>query len=191
MSTGDRSGRRPTQSRVVRREWQSIQGGREMRAFATWLLALVLAAAPAMAGTGSGDKDSSTKPNDDTKSATTTTNSSDKPATPAAAPAAAPSSLESELQPLRELIEAQSKQLQEQNQQLRLQQQRMQIMETELSSSSSKGPNAGENTDSSMSAPQSRVIAMYNAVPIDTTMTGAGHGVHTALRSRHRGVRVL
>jgi hypothetical protein len=159
-----------------------------MRAFATWLLALGLAAAPAMAGTGSGDKDSSTKPNDDTKSATTTTNSSDKPATPAAVPAAAPSSLESELQQLRELIEAQSKQLQEQNQQLRLQQQRMQIMETELSSSSSKGPNAGENTDSSMSAPQSRVIAMSNAVPIDTTMTGAGQGTEDAYQIHFKGI---
>src|SRR5580704_8022368 len=141
-----------------------------MRAFATWLLALGLVASPAMAGTGSGDKDSTTaKPADDTKSAPKT-DSTDKPA----ATTAVPANLESELQQLRELIEAQSKQLQEQNQQMKLQQQRMQIMETELTSSSSKGPNAGENTDSSMSAPQSRVIAMSSAMPIDTTQAGAG-----------------
>ncbi len=160
-----------------------------MRAFATWLLALGLAAMPAMAGTGSGDKDSSAKPNDDTKSASTTTNSSDKPAATAAAPAAVPSGLESELQQLRELIEAQSKQLSEQNQQLRLQQQRMQIMETELSnSSSSKDANSGENADSSMSAPQSRAIAMSNAVPIDTTMTGAGQGNEDAYQIHFKGI---
>jgi hypothetical protein len=157
-----------------------------MRAFATWLLALGLAAAPAMAGTGSGDKDSSSKPNDDTKSATTTTNSSDKPA--AAPAAAAPSSLESELQQLRELIEAQSRQLQEQNQQLRLQQQRMQIMETELTSSSSKGPAAGENADSSMSAPASRSILVNNAVPIDSTMAGEGQGTEDAYQIHFKGI---
>jgi hypothetical protein len=124
-----------------------------MRAFATMLLALGLAASPVMAGTGSGDKDkdsTTAKPAADTSA--TKTNSTDKPATPAAAP----SNLETELQQLRELIEAQSKQMQEQNQQLRLQQQRMQIMETELKSNTAPG----ENADTSMSAPDSRSIAV-------------------------------
>src|SRR5580704_5679904 len=126
-----------------------------MRAFATWLLALGLVASPAMAGTGSGDKDSTTaKPADDTKSAPKT-DSTDKPA----ATTAVPANLESELQQLRELIEAQSKQLQEQNQQMKLQQQRMQMMETELKSTTAPG----ENADSSMSAPDSRSIAVNPA----------------------------
>ena len=122
-----------------------------MRAFATMLLALGLAASPAMAGTGSGDKDKDTTPAkkaDDTKS-TPASNSSDKPATPAAMPAG----LETELQQLRELIEAQSKQLKDQNEEIRLQQQRMQIMENQLT-----GGAAGENADSSMSAPSSRAV---------------------------------
>jgi hypothetical protein len=136
-----------------------------------------------MAGTGSGDKDKDTTPAkkaDDTKS-TPASNSSDKPATPAAVPAG----LETELQQLRELIEAQSKQLKDQNEEIRLQQQRMQIMENQLT-----GGAAGENADSSMSAPSSRSIAVSNAVPmpIDSTMTGQGQGTEDAYQIHFKGI---
>ncbi|MGA8037498.1 MAG: hypothetical protein WA823_14000 [Candidatus Acidiferrales bacterium] len=154
-----------------------------MRAFATMLLALGLAASPAMAGTGSGDKDKDTTPAkkaDDTKS-TPASNSSDKPATPAAMPAG----LETELQQLRELIEAQSKQLKDQNEEIRLQQQRMQIMENQLT-----GGAAGENADSSMSAPSSRAVAVSNAVPvlIDSTAAGQGQGTEDAYQIHFKGI---
>jgi hypothetical protein len=136
-----------------------------------------------MAGTGSGDKDKDTTPAkkaDDTKS-TPASNSSDKPATPAAVPAG----LETELQQLRELIEAQSKQLKDQNEEIRLQQQRMQIMENQLT-----GGAAGENADSSMSAPSSRSVAVSNAVPvpIDSTVAGQGQGTEDAYQIHFKGI---
>ena len=125
-----------------------------MRAFASWLLVLGLAATPAMAGTG-GDKDSATaKPADDTSAKKT--DSTDKPAANSNNTTAVPAGLETELQQLRALLEAQSKQLQEQNQEIRLQQQRMQIMENEMKS---EAGTPGENADSSASAPMSRSIA--------------------------------
>src|ERR1700729_1372081 len=125
-----------------------------MRAFASWLLVLGLAATPAMAGTG-GDKDSATaKPADDTSAKKT--DSTDKPAANSNNTTAVPAGLETELQQLRALLEAQSKQLQEQNQEIRLQQQRMQIMENEMKS---EAGTPGENADSSASAPMGRSIA--------------------------------
>jgi hypothetical protein len=125
-----------------------------MRALATLLVALSLVASPAMAGTGSDDKDKDTtaaKPAGDASAAKSTEK--------AAATAAAPSSLESELQQMRELLEAQTKQLQEQNQALKVQQARMQELETELKSVSAPG----ENADTSASAPDSRAIRVVPA----------------------------
>jgi len=115
-----------------------------MRAFVAYLLALGLVAAPAMAATGSaGDKDkdntaaksSSTAATDNStatdkdKDASAATSKSE-PGTPGKT--AASSGLESELQQLRELLEAQSRQIQIQNEQMREQQDRMEAMEAEL-----------------------------------------------------------
>ncbi len=135
-----------------------------MRALATLLVALSLVATPVMAGTGSDDKDKDTtaaKPAGDASAA----KSNEK----AAAPAAASSSLESELQQMRELLEAQTKQLQEQNQALKVQQARMQELETELKSVSAPG----ENADTSMSAPDSRAIRV---VPASVSNNASNNG---------------
>jgi hypothetical protein len=113
-----------------------------MRIFVTWLLAFGMIVSPAMAGTdGAGDTKNTTASN-----TTNTTTAADKDkAGDSAAPAAktdaakpVPASLESELQQLRDLIEAQSKLLQAQSEQLKEQQQRMQVLESEVSSSSAR-----------------------------------------------------
>jgi TolA-binding protein len=126
--------------------WQSNFKEEVMRAFVAYLLALGLVAAPAMAATGSaGDKDkdntaakssttaaadnSTATDKDKDKDASTSASKSD-PATPGKT--AATSGLESELQQLRELLEAQSRQIQIQNEQMREQQERMESMEAEL-----------------------------------------------------------
>jgi hypothetical protein len=111
-----------------------------MRAFVANLLALGLIVSPAMARTSSdGDKDSaaaktsnavaasdktSDKASDaSAKTSTSTTETTAKPGS---------SGMESELQQLRELLEAQARQIQLQNQQMKEQQERMEAMEAEL-----------------------------------------------------------
>ncbi len=113
-----------------------------MRALVAYLLALGLVVMPATAAPGSsGDKDkdttaakSSSTAAADNSTATdkdaSTAASKSEPATPGKTAAA--SGLESELQQLRELLEAQSRQIQIQNEQMREQQQRMEAMEAEL-----------------------------------------------------------
>jgi hypothetical protein len=135
---------------MVRKMWQSNFKEEGMRAFVGYLLALGLVVMPAMAATGSaGDKDntaaksSSTAASDNAaaadKDASATASKSESkpepesksaPATPAST--AATSSVESELQQLRDLLEAQTKQIQIQNEQMREQQERMAAMEAEL-----------------------------------------------------------
>jgi hypothetical protein len=93
-----------------------------MRALATCILALGLVASPAMAnGAAPGDKDPAATSN------TTSTTAAQPANAPAPAAKAEPSSMEvaTELQQLRELLEAQAKQLQEQ-------QQKMQLLEEQL-----------------------------------------------------------
>jgi hypothetical protein len=106
-----------------------------MRLLVAWVMALGVAAMPAMAGTDragdGGNKDTSTPAKADT------TASKDKPADATAeskpnAPAKPASAVENELQQLRQLLEAQSRQLQAQSEQLKQQQDKMQAMEAEL-----------------------------------------------------------
>jgi hypothetical protein len=104
-----------------------------------WIAALGLVALPAMAGTGAtGAGGNSAGAN----SAPATTAAAQPASAPAASSKAAPAaaaaapSTENELQQLRELIEAQAKQLQEQNDQLREQQQQMQDLEDQVRASS-------------------------------------------------------
>ncbi|MGC2282679.1 MAG: hypothetical protein WA603_21885 [Candidatus Acidiferrales bacterium] len=137
-----------------------------MRAFVAYVLALGLAATPAMARANSpadGDKDSSaakasnaTAGVDKTADKTADT-TADKSATAAtssntAAPAkAATSGLENELQQLRDLIEAQSRQIALQNEQMKEQQERMESMELEMKA------DVAAHDSSYQPAPDSRV----------------------------------
>jgi hypothetical protein len=99
-----------------------------MRAILSWIIVLGLAAAPVLAGTGRAG-DEKEKPADGTAVAVKAdTVKSDAAAKPV------PAGLENELQQLRDLLEAQAKQLQLQNQQLKAQQQQMQSLEAELKS---------------------------------------------------------
>jgi len=105
-----------------------------------WIAALGLVALPAMAGTGATGAGGNSVAANSTASATTAAAqpASAPAASSKAAPAAAPASpsTENELQQLRDLIEAQAKQLQEQNDQLREQQQQMQDLEDQVRASS-------------------------------------------------------
>ena len=127
---------------IVRKMWQSNFKEEGMRALVAYLLALGLVAMPATAAArpaGENDKDN-TAAKSSSSASTDNATASDKdkdasvsksePATPGKTAAA--SGLESELQQLRELLEAQSRQIQIQNEQMREQQERMEAMEVEL-----------------------------------------------------------
>jgi hypothetical protein len=104
-----------------------------MRVLLSCVIALCLAAVPVKAGAGSpGDeKDATTtaKPGDTSKDKVADTSSASKNDS-SAKPGV--STMENELQQLRDLLEAQARQLQLQNEQLREQQQKMEAMEAEL-----------------------------------------------------------
>jgi hypothetical protein len=103
-----------------------------MRVLATCILALGIAASPVMAGTGtpsaagaSGSAEATAAPASSTPAA-----KSD----PAAKPEPSSLELQSELQQLRDLIEAQSKQLQQQNDALKAEQEKTEALERQLAS---------------------------------------------------------
>ena len=111
-----------------------------MRAFWLCIVALGLAVSPAMAGTGAGgDKDSA-----GTGAANTSAKSDP-------APAASPSSMEieNELQQMRDLLQAQSKELQQQDEQLREQKEQMRTLQDQLAAAK---PSANESS-SAVAAP--------------------------------------
>jgi hypothetical protein len=116
-----------------------------MRVFAAWILALGLAAAPVMAAGGSGDSNSPAAKSNADREAASKAKSSDgakateKPgASKASAPAKAePAEMEGELQQLRDLLEAQSKQLQQQSEQLQEQQKKMESLQQQLNATTS------------------------------------------------------
>jgi hypothetical protein len=142
-----------------------------MRVFITWLLALGLIVTPAMAGTdGAGDgKDTTASKTNDATAA------KDKPADAAAstsktnAPAATPASLETEIQQLRDLIEAQTKLLQAQSEQLKEQQHRMQLLESEVNTGGSSEAFAASANGS---APDSHTAGVAS-IPV-TGVPGSG-----------------
>jgi hypothetical protein len=187
--------------------WQSNFKEEVMRAFVAYLLALGLVAAPAMAATGSaGDKDkdntaaksSSTAASDNStatdkdKDASASTSKSE-PATPGKT--AASSGLESELQQLRELLEAQSRQIQIQNEQMREQQDRMEAMETELKvattprdTSYAPAPDSRvpKTADGSASAPRSR----FADFSIGTADGQAADAENNPIAIRYKGITI-
>src|SRR5271154_6457714 len=132
-----------------------------MRGLATTLLAIGLVVTPVTARTnGPGDNDNTTsKPAATDKTAdktsdvksTSSTSTTDASTTDASAKPAA-SAVETELQQVRELLEAQSKQIQMQMDQMKAQQQKMEMMEEEL-----KAANTPKDT-SYAAAPESRAF---------------------------------
>ncbi|MFY9691569.1 MAG: hypothetical protein WAJ86_16640 [Candidatus Acidiferrales bacterium] len=122
-----------------------------MRAFWLCIVALGLAVSPAMAGTGAGgDKDSAGN------GAANTAANSDP------APKESPSSLEieNELQQMRDLLQAQSKQLQQQDEQIKEQKEQMQTLQDQLTSAQ---PN-GDGTTSWVAAPVNAPIGPTTGV---------------------------
>ncbi|MGB8522707.1 MAG: FlxA-like family protein [Candidatus Acidiferrales bacterium] len=150
-----------------------------MRFFLTWLLAIGMILSPALAGTdGAGDAKNTTAST--TTNTTNTTTAAEKgktgesaataSKTEAAKPAA--SGVESELQQLRDLIEAQTKLLQSQSEQLKEQQQRMQVLESEVNSSSARD---GFVATSDSVDPDSHTAGVAST-PVDGIPTGRAGG---------------
>src|ERR1700732_1502408 len=133
-----------------------------MRVLAAWILALGLAVSPALAGTGgAGDgKDTTAAKANDNSATGETAGSSSAAAANSAAPAtsAAPASpsMENQLQQLRDLLEAQSRQIQAQNEKLRDQQRKTYQMEDQLRTVNSTVQNAG------LGANPSEAVGYYN-----------------------------
>jgi hypothetical protein len=160
-----------------------------MQGFAASILALCLAATPAMARAAAGDGTNNaagTTTTTASKDGTTTDKSPDKsaatnaPKADTAAPAAA-SNMENELQQLRDLLIAQSKELEATRQEMQQQQQRMEALENELKAEIPSRATAGE----SVSEPTTEPVAMNPAVPpasttIHNTTTGASAGTTVA-----------
>ena len=163
-----------------------------MRGLVTTLLAFGLAVTPVTARTsGPGDDNKPSKPasSDNTADKTgdktsdakagasiataATTDSTAKPAT---------SGVESELQAVRELLEAQAKQIQMQNDQMKAQQQKMEVMEEEL-----KAANTPKDT-SSASAPESRANN-YGSGVIGTA-DGQAPSVDNPIAIHYKGITI-
>ena len=125
-----------------------------MRALALWILAFGIAASPAIAraaGTGDDKDSTAAKPAGTAKAATDNktpdaSSKSDAPAKPASP------TMENELQQLRELLEAQSKQLQEQNDALKEQRHEMEAMQQNLRAVNAPLVNEGALPASSLAA---------------------------------------
>ncbi|HXA79220.1 MAG TPA: hypothetical protein VNV41_18955 [Candidatus Acidoferrales bacterium] len=136
-----------------------------MRVLATCIVALGLVVSPALAGAAApGDKDN--------PAANSNTTAGTQPATapsavakvdPAAKPEPSSSEVAAELQQLRDLLEAQSKQLQEQ-------QQKMQLLEEQLNASSA----ARENIVASPGAADPSAIGPVAGVAANTSVANAG-----------------
>jgi hypothetical protein len=105
-----------------------------MRVLAAWMVALVLVASPALAGTGgTGDASSAAaNANNGPAAKENAASASAAPATAATPAQPAPAGLDNQLQQLRDLLEAQSKQLQAQSEQMKEQQKKMKEMEDQL-----------------------------------------------------------
>ncbi len=125
-----------------------------MRVLALWILAFGIAASPAIAraaGTGD-DKDSTAAKKADTAKAATDNKTPAAPSTSDAPAKPASPTLENELQQLRELLEAQSKQLQEQNDALKEQRHEMEMMQNNLRAVNAPLVNEGALPASSLAA---------------------------------------
>jgi hypothetical protein len=145
-----------------------------MRAILSWIVVLGLAVAPALAGTGRAGDEKDKSADGTVAAAKVDTAKSDAAKSDAAAKA--PSNLENELQQLRDLLEAQAKQLQLQNDQLKMQQQQMQSLEAELKSVNTTATNA---LASNSAAPAGAVLATPTATTSTPVVATAGNGEQT------------
>src|SRR5579863_8598031 len=145
-----------------------------MRVLLSCVIALGLAVVPVKAGAGSpGDeKDATTtKPGDTSKDKVADTSSASKNDS-SVKPGV--SAVENELQQLRDLLEAQARQLQLQNEQLREQQQKMEAMEAELKTVNVSVSNA---LTSNVSVPASASFgSSANGTAIVATPSSGGQG---------------
>ncbi|HXW56925.1 MAG TPA: hypothetical protein VEJ67_14335 [Candidatus Cybelea sp.] len=147
-----------------------------MRVLAAWILALGLFASPVTARAHRAGDDTTAKTDTD-KNATANPRPADatpgsKASGPAKTDAAAtptPASMEVELHELRDLIEMQSKQLEEQNEQLKEQQKKMQMLEEQLNASGAS--RAGTSSTGTVSPAAS--VASTPGVAAPSVMTAA------------------
>jgi hypothetical protein len=157
-----------------------------MRGLAASLLAIGLAVTPVMArASGPGDNDKATSKSDTTTDKTTADKASDTKASTStsatdASAKPATSAVETELQQVRELLEAQAKQIQMQTDQMKAQQQKMEMMEEEL-----KAANTPKDT-SSAAAPESR--AFGNG--IIGTADGQAPGADNPIAIHYKGITI-
>jgi hypothetical protein len=165
-----------------------------MRAFLTWLLAFGMIVSPALAGTdgaGDGKNAPSNTTNTTTAAEKDKTGDSTAPVAKTDASKAAPSSLESEVQQLRDLIEAQTKLLQAQSEQLKEQQHRMQILESEVNSSSSTSDSFVAPSDSADPDSHTAGVASSPAAGIPTGRANGSQGGNEAPLALHfKGVTI-
>jgi hypothetical protein len=141
-----------------------------MRVLVTCMMALGLVALPATAAHARpGDGASSAAKSNDAPAAKTkpadTTNAAAKTDAPAKAQ---PSGTELELQQLRELLEAQARQLQEQSDQLKAQQEKMQALEEKLNAANSPSSSNAVNSNPAPSSPGSSSIPAPAAGTVPT-----------------------
>ncbi|MGD0963186.1 MAG: hypothetical protein ABSA57_04695 [Candidatus Acidiferrales bacterium] len=140
-----------------------------MRAIVVAAMVFGFAVSPALARAGGAeDKAGTTAAETSSASAARTTSSEPAAASKGDSPAKpAESNMESELQELRDLIEAQSKQIQVQSEVLKEQQQQMQTLENQLKISSAAGANMSAAPVESASAAASSSMAL-NALSPDS-----------------------
>jgi hypothetical protein len=164
-----------------------------MRFFLSWLLAFGMIVSPALAGTD-GAGDAKNTPSNTTNTTTAAdkdkTGDSTAPASKTEVAKPAASSVESELQQLRDLIEAQTKLLQSQSEQLKEQQQRMQVLESEVNSSSARDGFVA-TTDSADPDSHTAGVASTPAAGIPTARAnGSQVGNEAPLALHYKGVSI-
>jgi hypothetical protein len=148
---------------------------------------------PALAGTD-GTGDAKNTPSNTTNTTTAAdkdkTGDSTAPASKTEVAKPAASSVESELQQLRDLIEAQTKLLQSQSEQLKEQQQRMQVLESEVNSSSARDGFVA-TTDSVDPDSHTAGVASTPAAGIPTARAnGSQVGNEAPLALHYKGVSI-
>jgi hypothetical protein len=159
-----------------------------MRSFIGLLLAFGLAASPSLARNDEKDKKDGDTKNASTATATNTDKSTDKAdaaKTDDSAGANPNAALESELQQMRDLIKAQSQQLDEERQALQQQQEQMRLLETRLENASTSSPvapaGAANASSGAASLPPSSATQPYTAAEIHapaSNANGSGGSLH-------------
>jgi TolA-binding protein len=143
-----------------------------MRALVACLVVIGIALSPAIAGAKGADDKTTASSTESNSSAVSSKSGSEPPAASSGDSPAKPkeSNLESELQELRDLIEAQSKQIQVQNEELKEEQQQMQALENQLKLSG--GPSFS-NASLTAASPASAAVTSPAAAAAPTGVMAA------------------